>query len=126
MLDELKATVCNQGQTDYVILRNEVENYSSYQPLPDEENDALLFWKRHCYKYPRLAILAKEYLCIPSSSVAVESMFSTTGLILNSKRSLLDPFYMNITVFLFMITLVTLATRSLGLVSHSNDNLSLT
>lgn len=76
MLDELKATVCNQGQTDYVILRNEVENYSSYQPLPDEENDALLFgnviatsihvwlyWQRNTYAYHQAVLQWSQ--CFP-------------------------------------------------------------
>ncbi len=102
LLDELKAAIrAQEGQgQEHLQLMSEMKEYCSYQPTPAEEKDALLFWKHHCNKYPHLAVLAKEYLCIPASSVSVESMFSTTGLILNSRRSSLDPVNMNIIVFI--------------------------
>ena len=58
----------------------------------DEQEDALLIWQRHHQQYPRLKLLAQEYFAITASSVLVESMFSTTGLTLNSKHSRTDPF----------------------------------
>ena len=99
LLDELKATLQTNSHAD-LDTTVEIRQYFTYQPSLDEEKDALLFWKNHNVLYPHLSILAREYLGIPSSSVAVESMFSTTGLILNSRRSSLNPINMNMTVFI--------------------------
>jgi hypothetical protein len=66
----------------------------------EEIDNPLLFWKNNGSMYPQLALLAQEYLGIPSSSVPVECMFSTTGLIMNSKRSSLSPVTMNMITFI--------------------------
>ena len=99
LLDELKATLQTNSHAD-LDTTVEIRQYFTHQPSLDEEKDALLFWKNHNVLYPHLSILAREYLGIPSSSVAVESMFSTTGLILNSRRFSLNPINMNMTVFI--------------------------
>ena len=44
--------------------------------------------------------MARKYLCISVASVAVECMFSVTGLILNSKRSSLAPWKLNYLSFI--------------------------
>jgi len=43
-----------------------------------------------------LSLLAKNYLTISASSVPVEAMFSTCGLMLNVKRSSMPPYHANI------------------------------
>jgi hypothetical protein len=43
-----------------------------------------------------LSLLAKTYLCASAASVPVEQMFSSTGLVLNSKRSSMAPYRANI------------------------------
>jgi hypothetical protein len=64
--------------------------------LTDDENmSAVLFWKRHCDAYPFLSEIAKIYLTLSSSSVPVDSMFSVTGLIKNSRRSSIAPHRLN-------------------------------
>jgi len=50
--------------------------------------------------FPLLSQLAKIYLGISASSVPVECLFSTAGLILNGKRSSLMPDKLNKVVFL--------------------------
>lgn len=58
------------------------------------------FWQQHCETYPCLAQLARKYLTQNASSVPVESMFSTAGLVLNSKRSVLTPYKANSIMFI--------------------------
>ncbi|KAL4587067.1 hypothetical protein LXL04_011717 [Taraxacum kok-saghyz] len=45
------------------------------------------FWKSQQYRYPELAKLAMDILCVPVSTVASESAFSLGGRILNAYRS---------------------------------------
>ena len=47
-----------------------------------------------------LAALAKKYLCIPASSSASESVFSTSGNIVSKMRSCLKPLKVDELVFL--------------------------
>lgn len=57
----------------------------------DSDDDVLQFWaKSGRLQYPVLSQIAAIYLSMSSSSVPVECMFSTTGLILNSKRCMLS------------------------------------
>lgn len=66
----------------------------------EEDPDPLVFWKKASGNYPALAKLARRVFSIVPSSVAVESMFSTSGLVLNSKRSSLAPYRMNYILFI--------------------------
>ncbi len=99
LLAELKASrsVANEPTA---ALETEMRNYASHVPTDEEEQNSLLFWKAHGDKYPHLSNLAKEHLSIPATSVPVESMFSTAGLILNSRRSSLSPANMNMVLFI--------------------------
>lgn len=57
--------------------------------------DPLEFWQQHSATFPVISQLANLYLAMSAASVPVESMFSTTGLILNSKRCMLAPDKLN-------------------------------
>ena len=59
--------------------------------LSMEDDDILHFWQLNESLYPTLSQLAQLYLAMSASSVPVESMFSITGLICNSRRSSLSP-----------------------------------
>ncbi|XP_065666555.1 uncharacterized protein LOC136087525 [Hydra vulgaris] len=98
LLQEMRKSVTSTEKNYQIV--SEVEQFISHTPTTDEELDCLLFWRNHHAKYPHLAVLAKEYFSIPTSSVSVESMFSLTGLILNSKRSNLSSSNMNMTLFI--------------------------
>ena len=82
------------------LFADEIDRYMRHVPNEDELIHAPLYWKHHEDSYPRLKQLAKQYLAIPSSSVSVEAMFSTTGLMLNARRSSLDPFTMNMDIYI--------------------------
>lgn len=79
---------------------SEINNYLTYKPTSSESDDAMLFWRMHANKFPTLQRLARYYLSISASSVPAESMFSITGLILNSRRSSLSPSKLNVCTFI--------------------------
>lgn len=49
------------------------------------------FWKSQQYRYPDLARLSMDILCVPVSTVASESAFSLGGRILDQYRSSMSP-----------------------------------
>ncbi|XP_023765160.2 zinc finger BED domain-containing protein RICESLEEPER 2-like [Lactuca sativa] len=51
----------------------------------------LEFWQSQQYRYPELAKLAMDILCVPVSTVASESAFSLGGRVLNEYRSSMKP-----------------------------------
>lgn len=73
----------------------EVSLYLKTTPTEAEIDNPIAFWKSRKGDFPLLSAMARKYLCISAASVAVECMFSVTGLILNSKRSSLAPWKMN-------------------------------
>ena len=71
-------------------LRAEIKSYLRF-PSEQNEDGPLSFWKKFQSRFPLLKELAKDVLSQSASSVPVENMFSTVGLILNAKRSTLAP-----------------------------------
>ncbi|KAL5569847.1 hypothetical protein UlMin_026422 [Ulmus minor] len=72
---------------------NEVEKYlgdENVSPLTPSF-DILLWWKVNSTKYNILAMIARDVLAVPVSSVASEQAFSTGGRILDPYRSSLNP-----------------------------------
>ncbi|KAL5560120.1 hypothetical protein UlMin_036331 [Ulmus minor] len=72
---------------------NEVEKYlgdENVNPLTPSF-DILLWWKVNSTKYNILAMIARDVLVVPVSSVASEQAFSTDGRILDPYRSSLNP-----------------------------------
>ncbi|KAK0603915.1 hypothetical protein LWI29_010072 [Acer saccharum] len=59
--------------------------------LPYEEFDLQVWWKSHQQDYPILAIIAKQILGTPVSTVAMEQEFSAGGNILDPRRSAMSP-----------------------------------
>ena len=58
----------------------------------DLENfDILHWWKEHEKYFPILAIIAKQILITPVSTVVMEQEFSSGGNILDERRLLLSP-----------------------------------
>lgn len=51
----------------------------------------LEFWKKYQEYFPILSKLARQIHCIPASSAAVERCFSSSGFIVNERRSSLHP-----------------------------------
>ncbi len=77
----------------------EVDTYMR-DNLPSLDTDPLEWWKIQKTRFPRLAILARRYLCIPGTSVPSERIFSTAGLTVNRLRTRLTPEHVNMLLFL--------------------------
>ena len=61
-----------------------------FAAVPDSEAtvmvDPLAWWKEHQREYPRIAVLARRFLCIAPTSVPCERAFSKAGWIVNKRR----------------------------------------
>jgi len=77
----------------------EYARFKAEKKLPDGENP-LVWWKTNEHHFPGLAWLAKNVLCVPAKSVPCERLFSSTGYIVNKRRSSLDPHTENMLVCL--------------------------
>ena len=56
-----------------------------------EQFNVLEWWKKNSSRFPVMALMAKDVLAIPISTVASESAFSTGGRVLDVFRSSLTP-----------------------------------
>ena len=78
----------------------EVFSYLNYKVIEVYQfNNSVQLWKHNEKNFKHLALMAKTYLCASASSAPVEQMFSSTGLILNLKRSPMAPYRVNIVSF---------------------------
>lgn len=92
LIDEV-ASDTGASQSDSV--EGEITQYLALR----DKSTALEFWKKHETTFPILSAMARVYLALSPGSVPVESMFSTAGLILNSKRCCLAPYRTNMVSF---------------------------
>ena len=72
----------------------EVTNYLTMHPAYTAY-DVLSFWKENRNTFSILSQLSELYLSISAGFVPVECLFSTTGLVMNRKRSQLGPDKLN-------------------------------
>ena len=83
-------TVKENGQkTPAKSAEDEIRRYRAETPAGLNERE-----------YPLFARLAKQYLCVPGTSVASERVFSIAGDIVTAKRSCLTPDHVNELLFL--------------------------
>jgi hypothetical protein len=78
-------------------IEDEMRSYHAQEcfPLFEDEgsvglSDPLVWWKTHNHRYPRLARLARQFLCIPATSVPSERVFSKTGWLVSKRRTSLS------------------------------------
>lgn len=73
--------------------KSELEEYfcDALDDAPlDEHFDIISWWKLKAPKYPVLAKMVRDILAVPISTVASESVFSTSGRILSPTRNALN------------------------------------
>ena len=70
---------------------SELQKYELEDALSLDSKEPLLWWKEHELNYKFLSILAKQFLCITSTSVPSERLFSSAGNLLSERRSRLSP-----------------------------------
>uniref|UniRef100_A0A803LP37 BED-type domain-containing protein n=1 Tax=Chenopodium quinoa TaxID=63459 RepID=A0A803LP37_CHEQI len=72
--------------------KSQLESYLEESELDlNMELDILEYWQQNVVRFPELAILARDLLTIPVSTVASESSFSVGGKTISSNRSSLKP-----------------------------------
>ena len=77
-----------------------IASFKNFNKLKKVKFDAqainnLIFYKIYSTKYPLLSKVAKALLCVTSTSVPSECLFSHIGLIATKLRSMLSHFYHN-------------------------------
>ena len=80
-------------------IQNELTRYLQC-PQPEVKSNPLQWWKSHHTNFPVLSQLAKKYLSVCAISSPSERVFSTSGYIINSKRTCLKPDKVDKLVFL--------------------------
>ena len=79
----------------------ELQRYELEDPLSLDTKKPLLWWKEREVNYKYLSILAKRFLCITSTSVPSERLFSSAGNLLSERRSRLSPENVEKLLFLY-------------------------
>ena len=77
----------------------EVSRYRAETKI-ELDHKPLQWWKQHKPTYPTLCKLARNTLCIVTTSVPSESLFSVSGNVISHKRSCLSPQYAEKLIFL--------------------------
>ena len=77
----------------------EIYTYFMESPIKLSENP-LNWWKSKEAQYPKLAKVAKKYLCAPATSASSERVFSTAGFISQDRRNRISPEKVDKVIFL--------------------------
>lgn len=86
---EMKRRKTENGSRDS---KSELDKYLREETEDDYEKfDVLNWWKVNSVRFPILSLVARDVLAIPVSTVASESVFSTSGRVLDAFRSSLTP-----------------------------------
>ena len=98
--EKVMARLLNESESDdESSVEEEVCSYLHEKKVKRSE-DPLLWWQVHRERFPRLAVLAQRVLAVPASSTASERVFSTSGLIVDQRRSSMTPEMIDALVFL--------------------------
>ncbi|CAF1517704.1 unnamed protein product, partial [Rotaria sordida] len=80
---------------EYVFNKNKPDELDKYLAMQIDKalltNNPLDFWKVHAKTFPLLSKLAKMIHSIPATSTGVERQFSRAGLIMNQRRTNINP-----------------------------------
>ncbi|WOK93755.1 zinc finger BED domain-containing protein RICESLEEPER 1-like [Canna indica] len=76
------------GEIDGALQKSELDAYLDEKRIKRiEKLDILSYWAKHHPRYPILGSIARDFLCIPITTVASESAFSCSGRIIDHFRS---------------------------------------
>ncbi|KAK3919557.1 E3 SUMO-protein ligase ZBED1 [Frankliniella fusca] len=74
--------------TPELLFVQELARYEN-SPKVDMDLDIRMWWKERVDSYPRLAPMARKYLCVPATSTCSERLFSTGGNVVTDTRTCL-------------------------------------
>jgi hypothetical protein len=101
LLQDIIATASAVGGDRGAIVEPFISELNRFLSADVNENEtAMDFWRQKSTDFPILSQMAKIYLAISPGSVPVESMFSTAGYMLNSRRSSMAPYKADMVLFL--------------------------
>ncbi|KAK0144041.1 Zinc finger BED domain-containing protein 1 [Merluccius polli] len=97
-----------EQQQQQLTVRRGHKKGAVYLQTTEVESDAdpLDWWRCHQTNFPRIAKLARQYLCIPATSAPSERTFSTGGNIVTCHRAALKPDAVDRLVFLEFINVL--------------------
>ncbi|WOL04546.1 zinc finger BED domain-containing protein RICESLEEPER 1-like [Canna indica] len=79
------------GEMDGELQKSELDAYLDEKRIKRTEKlDILSYWAKHHHRYPILGSIARDFLCIPITTVASESAFSCSGRIIDRFRNLVE------------------------------------
>jgi len=83
-------------------LNNETEEIKRYLAAPNKDKwvDPINWWKLNQNSYPNLCLMAADFLCIPSTDVHSEQVFSKAGELITEKRNTLSQNNIKISMLL--------------------------
>jgi hypothetical protein len=91
-IDTFDDYISKQPTVTSTYVRTELDLYLEEPLLPrTQELDIIQWWQHAGLKYPTLRKIARDVLAIPVTTVASESVFSTSGKIISPHRSRLAP-----------------------------------
>ena len=67
--------------------KRDIENYLDPHISVPPKTDPLQWWKENTFRFPKVAIVARKWLCVPGTSTPSERIFSDCGIALSAKRS---------------------------------------
>lgn len=82
-------------------LASEAASYFAEVPVK-RSTDPLDWWRINSSRFPRLAPLARRYLCIPATSVPSERVFSFAGIVVDKRRCALSWEMIDALIYLHM------------------------
>ncbi|XP_018584685.1 zinc finger BED domain-containing protein 1-like [Scleropages formosus] len=89
----------NQEELHAQVLE-ELSNFKSQKVLGLNE-DPLRWWSDRLALFPTLPKVLQKYWCIPATSILPQRLFSSSGSVVNGKRSRLAPAHVDQQVFLY-------------------------
>ena len=90
----------DESEYEDFTVKQELNKYLNDSKLAEESDPLTDYWKKKKDIYPRLANLAKRYLCVQATSTPSERVFSKMNNIVTKKRNRITPNHTNESIFL--------------------------
>ena len=96
---DLIVTKVENAPSEIDRVEKEIKLYKDLDPI-DLNDNVLKWWQTNESKFPFMAKVAREVLCIPATSTPSERAFSKAGTLLSVRRASLKPHKVDMILFL--------------------------